>query len=152
MNINQHGQREMGLKRTCGNEQARRTCGNTNKPESTVVQNEDTFTIRDIDGDPSLNVSVKPGAFIDPPTLSISNGNKEVASFELSRMGPHEAGVLSQQDLTGQEAVDTISVQKLDNAGYMVEIGEFGPGKIHNGFVIRDSQFVARMRGFNPNL
>lgn len=121
----------------------------------TVKKKGDTFTFRDVDNNPNLKVSVRPGVFFDAPTLQITNSDEGengpehvvVASFDLPHMGDHEAGVLSTQDLTGKEGVDTITVKQLENGGYELEIGEFAPGQIHHGFTIRDSQHLARPRG-----
>jgi hypothetical protein len=124
---------------------------------STIKQKGETFTIRDVDDNANLQVSVRPGSYYDAPQLLVTNSDERkspngaehvvVAQFDLPHMGDHAALQLAQQDLTGKVGVDTVSVTQHQNGGYEVEIGEYAPGMIHHGFTIRDSEHLARPRG-----
>ena len=119
----------------------------SDKPETTPDQNGDTYVIRDTDSNPNLQVSVRPGPFIEPPQLLITNPDEkkpggegdQVMAFELYAMGDHEAGVLATKDLTGQSGVGTVSVQRLGEGSFQVLIGEPGPDGQQQGFIVREN-------------
>lgn len=133
---------------------------NTINPEvaSTVEQSADTFVMRDIDANPNLKVEVDYNPFTGARLLVVNsderqhpNGGEHVvqASFPLPNMSEEAAWQLSNEDLTRNSSADYVSVRDNGNGAYTVEVGEFKPGSIHNGFVISDGP-VARMRSAPP--
>lgn len=124
---------------------------------SSVEQSQDSFVMRDTDANPNLKVKVDNNPVVGPRLLVVNsdesnspNGAEHVvqAAFPLTNMAPETAAQLANEDLTRNGAADYISVKGGDGV-YTVEVGEFGPGKIHNGFMISDGP-PARMRGGPP--
>ena len=127
---------------------------------STAVEQKDEMVVfRDTDANPNLKVRISYNDFREAASLQIvnsderqsQNGAEHVvqASFPLPNMSADTAYDLMSQNLTNNDAADYVSVKDMGNGGYLVEVGEFGPGKIHNGFFISDSG-PARLRSAPP--
>ncbi|MBI3924916.1 MAG: hypothetical protein HY319_05195 [Armatimonadetes bacterium] len=131
---------------------------NTVNPEvrSDIEVRGDEVIIQDVDRQPNLKVTIEPWGWERQATLHVTNsdegnnasGGEHIAraSFPIPGMSAEAAERLSQEDLTHNDKASYVSVKADAEGNHTVEIGEFGPGSIHNGFQIVGDN-IARMRG-----
>jgi len=124
----------------------------------TVDQIGDTVVFKDTDTNPNLKIGIGYNHYNGNASMYISNSDEQPndmggehvvqVSFPLPQMSEENAMKLRSEDLlNGATDVDQISVRDNGDGGYYVEVGDYGPGKVHNRFEMKDQGYIARARG-----